>query len=251
MKLKFIGCEVFVRSVCQECATSDNNITPEFTRKGEHEKVDKMRETVQKAIDDADKGDYEAIVLGYGLCGNGLDGIKAGRLPLVIPRAHDCCTIFTGSRKKFLEYFSDKFSAMWSSAGYMERGDEYFRESDANKMLGLDMTYEQAVESYGEENAEFIIESLKPKHEMNEIIYIKTGDPKDEEFLKIVELKAKEENKELTIVEGNMGIIKKLLRGQWDEDFLTVLPGQKIKAVYDHEKVIEAVCDHEKVIEAV
>lgn len=241
MKLKFIGCEVFVRSVCQECATSENNITPEFTRKGEHEKVDELRETVQNAIYDADKGDYEAIVLGYGLCGNGLDGIKAGRLKLIIPRAHDCCTIFAGSRGKFLEYFSDKFSAMWSSAGYMERGDEYFRESDANKMLGLGMTYEQAVELYGEENAEFIIESLKPKYEMNEVIYIKTGDHKDEEFLKIIELKAQEENKELRVVEGDMRIIKKLLNGQWDDDFLIVLPGQRIKAVYDHEKVIEAI----------
>jgi len=48
-----------------------------------------------------------------------------------------------------------------------------------------------------------------------------------------------------------MRIIEKLLRGQWDDDFLKVLPGQKIKAVYYHEKVIEAVCDHEKVIEAV
>ena len=36
------------------------------------------------------------VLLAYGLCGNGLLGVRAGRCQLVLPRAHDCISIFLG-----------------------------------------------------------------------------------------------------------------------------------------------------------
>ena len=36
------------------------------------------------------------ILLGYGLCGNGLDGLSARHTRLVLPRAHDCIGLLMG-----------------------------------------------------------------------------------------------------------------------------------------------------------
>ncbi|NLC67792.1 MAG: DUF1638 domain-containing protein, partial [Clostridiaceae bacterium] len=173
MRFKLICCEVFMRMACLAIAKSPNIIDPEFTELGAHEAPGKLREDIQKRINEADKpGIYDAILLGYGLCGNGTAGLKAQNTPLVIPRAHDCCTIFLGSKEKFLEYFKDNLSAQWSSLGYMERGRDYLRNTETGKLLGLDKDYDQLIEKYGEENAKYIWDTLHPESHDNELIYI-------------------------------------------------------------------------------
>ena len=47
-----------------------------------------------------DESKYEAILLGYGLCSNGLVGLTARSIPLVIP-VHDCITLFLGSKEQY------------------------------------------------------------------------------------------------------------------------------------------------------
>ena len=42
----------------------------------------------------------EAIVLAYGRCGNGLLGVRAGRVPLILPQAHDCISILLGGKER-------------------------------------------------------------------------------------------------------------------------------------------------------
>jgi len=72
-----------------------------FLSKGLHDRGARvMRAGLQAAIDEAeaDAEKYDALALGYGLCGNGLAGLEARSVPLVLPRAHDCITLLMGSR---------------------------------------------------------------------------------------------------------------------------------------------------------
>ena len=55
-----------------------------------------MPERVQAVVDEAAAG-AERIVLGYGLCSNGIMGVRARRQELIIPRCHDCIAFFLGS----------------------------------------------------------------------------------------------------------------------------------------------------------
>lgn len=240
MRFKLICCEVFLREACAAIAYSSNTIDPEFTPKGFHEKPEGMRDIIQEKIDEADKmGVYDAVLLGFGLCGNATAGLKARSIPLVIPRAHDCCTIFLGSREKFLENFGDNFSAMWSSAGYMERGDSYLRETDTGKLLGIDKGYDELVEQYGEENAEYIWKSLHPDNYHDELIYITTPETRGLSYLKKMISIADEEGKELKVIDGDMCLLKGLVDGEWnEEEYLIVPPGKEIKPVYDQEKIV-------------
>ena len=109
MRLKVIACNVFTREVCLCIARSPHVIDVEFTELGEHINCAQLREAIQERIDATDLSakNYEAVALAYGLCGNSIVGLTARQTPLVIPRAHDCCTILLGSKQKFQEHFGE------------------------------------------------------------------------------------------------------------------------------------------------
>ena len=249
-KFKLISCNVFQRELCAAIADSPNVIDPEFLELGLHEKPERLRGRLQERIDEAtavsEKANvasdaYEAILLGYGLCGNGLSGIEARSLPLVLARAHDCCTILLGSRAAFLEKFGNNLSAPWSSAGYIERGSTYFRSSDTGRMTGLGLEYEELVAQYGEENARYVWDTMHPAMEEREIRFIETSETSDLGYAETMRSKAVTEGKDFQLIQGSSRLLRALLAGAWDpQEFLVVAPGTKIVPIYDHEWVIEA-----------
>ncbi|MCL2832331.1 MAG: DUF1638 domain-containing protein [Treponema sp.] len=247
MFFKLIACNVLFREICAEAALSPHVYDLEFTEKGEHNRPEALRALIQKKIDEtaADKK-YDAVLLGFGLCGNALAGITGGQFRLVIPRAHDCCTIFLGSKKKFAQYFGGNPSRPFSAAGYMERGDSLIRTSDSNNLLGFNKTYEEYVKLYGEENAQYLMETLSPAKNTgkeNEIFYI---DMPETSFLGYAEKcrkNAEADSKTFTCVEGDRRLIRGLvnpINGWSNDDYLVLEPGEKISAVYDWEEVMRA-----------
>ncbi|MCL2059390.1 MAG: DUF1638 domain-containing protein [Oscillospiraceae bacterium] len=265
-RMKLICCDVLFRMACRAAARSKNVIDIDFTLLQSHTYPDQLRDEIQGLIDKADAyGAYEAILLGYGLCGNSTAGLVARGLPLVIPRAHDCCTLFLGSREKFVECFGERLSAQWSSHGYLERNHEHKGGTDINKSLGLDKGYADLVEQYGEENAEYIWETLHPARSVGkeERIYIdvapfdgpEDGDYHYKRYAAAVMAEAAQTataaapdvagaQPEIQRLEGSTRLIDMLLDGDWnDEEFLIVPPGKSIAAVYDMEQVIAATTD--------
>jgi len=242
MRCKLICCEVFCKEMYQALLKSNHSVFPVFTMKMSHEYPDYLREIIQKEIDKPDPEFFDAILLGFGLCGNAISGLKAGGVPIVIPRAHDCCTILLGSRKAFKEHFGHRPSCRWTSGGYMGSGENYLRNSDTHLLLGLDLTYQELVEKYGEENAAFIMETLKPKDETNEqVVYISTQPYENADFQRRVEADAKEKGLKLERIEGDNRLLEMLAGGEWpEEEFLVVPPGYKTVGIYDHEEIIRA-----------
>ena len=92
--------------MCRLAAQCDHVVDVEFLRKGLHDAGQgTMLENIQRAVDEVSAQTYDAILLGYGRCNNGIAGLRANDLPLVIPRAHDCITFFFGGRDRYEEYF--------------------------------------------------------------------------------------------------------------------------------------------------
>ena len=78
MKLKLISCEVLYREMCAVIARSPNEVDVEFLPKGLHDiGCNSMRKRLQDAVDRVDPECYEAVLLGYALCGNGTAGLTA------------------------------------------------------------------------------------------------------------------------------------------------------------------------------
>jgi len=241
MKLKMISCEVFARLVYSAAAKSPHILDLEFTALRSHTKPDRLRRDIQSAIDKT-HGDYDAILLCYGLCGNGTAGLKARSVPLVIPRAHDCCTIFLGSRSAFLEHFGQTPSAQWSSACYYERlGGWYHNSAMGGTADDCGEYLRELTELYGEDNAKYILEMMEIKNDVGFLTYIGIPGLDDAAVRESFTRYALGAGKEPRFITGSTRLIDMLAAGCWnDEEFLVVPPGAEIVPVYDHDRVISA-----------
>ena len=152
-KFKLIICDIMLREACFCIARSKNIIDPVFMGKGLHNLTDgKMRWNLQTEIDKVDPQNYDAILLGYGLCNNGTRDLHAS-IPLVIPKAHDCISLLLGSKEKYRAYFDKNPGTYYFSPGWIERNTaNYEGEQSIPQQLGLS-TYEEYVAKYGEEDA--------------------------------------------------------------------------------------------------
>ena len=248
MLLKLLACNVFMREACHCIATSPHVIDVEFLELGEHIHSASLRERLQTRIEAAESAAkrYDAILLLYGLCGNSAVGLVARRLPLVIPRAHDCCTILLGSRERFKELFADNPSMPFSSTGYLERGDYYLRvsEGDGSSQLQYGDAFAAYVEQYGEEDAKFIWDSLHPPHleeATHKALFVDLPETAHLGHAERFRAKVEADGKEFVRVEGNMRLIRHLLDGEWDPaEFLIVPPGSKTVGIYDWSEVVRA-----------
>ena len=102
MRIKCIACDVLARPVYLAAAHSSHVVDVVFERFGLHINPKNLRQVLQAHINAADQLDcYDAVILAYGLCGQVVHGLQAGAIPLVIPRAHDCVTLFLGGRERY------------------------------------------------------------------------------------------------------------------------------------------------------
>ncbi|MEJ2148240.1 MAG: DUF1638 domain-containing protein, partial [Chloroflexota bacterium] len=91
-----IACQVF-RGLLEQYMPEDMAGQVTFLDYGLHAVPRRLNTTVQETIDSIEQPSL--VVLGYGLCGNGLKDLQAGKHTLVIPRADDCISILLGSRQ--------------------------------------------------------------------------------------------------------------------------------------------------------
>lgn len=249
MRLKLIACEIFMREASLCIGQSAHTIDPEFVEIDAHLKSDLLRTVLQQKIDAVDAGQrsYDAILLLYGLCGTSTVGLSSSRFPLVIPRAHDCCTILLGSKARFTEYFGDSPSTPFSSPGYIERSSSYSHKVETG---GLSQDFAELVAQYGEESARYLIESMNP-HGLtkgnNQVVFIEMPQIGERGFAQKCREQALAEGKEYVHLNGDIKLIRDLIDGNWGtDDFLVVKPMQSIVAVYDWDEVMRAEAKEEK-----
>lgn len=238
-KIAVIACEVLCREVCYAVLNTRNIIHPVFKIKGLHDNPEKMRIELQEEIDRISFSsyvDYQAIVLIYGLCSNGTMGITARNIPVIIPKAHDCITLFLGSKERYNREFSRNPGTYYFTTGWVERGGETIDRSPASG-YGLGKTYEEYVEKYGEENAKYLFELERSwLVRYNRAVYIDMRLPISFSYEEDIKREAERRSWSYSKIDGDMRLVISAIDGSWNpNDFLIVPPGYSIQPSYDKE----------------
>jgi hypothetical protein len=198
---------------------------------------ERMPEELQKAIDQVDPSRYDAILLVYGLCNNGICGLHAA-IPLVVPRAHDCITLFMGSKEKYRQYFDTHPGTMFVSAGTLNRkaNEELFSGIDRREKMR-----QEFLAKYDEEDVEYLMETWgNPLKNYHRITFINDGVGDIEKNRGIARRIAADSDWDFEEFQGGVGLFRRLLSGDWDEDsFLVIQPSETIKPSYT-ETIISA-----------
>jgi len=245
MRLKLIACEILCREFCWAVAHSPHHVDVEFLPKGLHDIGQiGMNARLVEVLEAVKAEQYDAILMGYALCSNGLVGLKADNVPLVLPRAHDCITLFLGNKEKYLDYFQSNPGVYFKTSGWIERGEqlEQLGPESIQSQSGMNQSYAELVEKYGEDNAKFLAEQFADMtHNYSKLTFIEMGIEPDDRFEQETQRQAEERGWEYEKIAGSMELITDLVDGNWDENrFLVVPPGHEIATTFD-EKIVKAV----------
>jgi hypothetical protein len=243
MKIKCLGCDALARLVYFCAAQSSHVVDVELFKLGLHQNPADLRQRLQQRIDTVEPREYDAIVLAYGLCGKSTAGLIARQVPLAIPRAHDCITLFLGSRERYTHEFETKPGTYWYVQDYIERNDSPGAALSLGASTAVDMTsvYDEYVAKYGQDNADYLMEAMGAwqKH-YRRAAYIDLNMTESS----TVEQQAKDEAQRrgwtFERLSGDHRLIRKLLNGDWDADILRLQPGQQIEMTCD-DSVIDCI----------
>lgn len=240
-RIKVLACRSMWREISLIASQSVNVCDVEFLPLGLHNEPQKLRQTLQEKIDAISpqkfsyqqegfefEYDYDAIVLAYGLCSNGTEGLSSKRYQLVIPRAHDCITLLLGSSELYYYYFEKYKGIYWYSPGWIEHSLQPGRER-------RELIYQNFKKRFGEEKANFLMQLEDNwQRKYTRAVYISWGFPVDEKYRLFTQKCAGFLGWEFEEVRGSRKLLSDLLNGIWDEErFLTVQPGEVIKASND------------------
>lgn len=240
MRIHIIACQVFSREVNYYASLSKNIIDITWLPQGLHDTPDCLRQMVKDAIDEIGmqleknikKNKPDAIILGYGLCSNGVAGVTAPDVPVIIPRTDDCIGVFLGSQKRYLQLFNEYNGTYWLNNGWIESAYIPTKENIDKRRL-------EYIEQYGEDNADYLMEqdNLWVKN-YNHCGYISSDVYDNHEYRETAKEVAREHGWNYEEFKGDHAFLYQMVNGPWDDtNFLTCPPGYTVEPSYDETKI--------------
>ena len=207
MRFKLLACEIFRREIASLTADSSHEVDVEFLPQELHVigRV-RMKKRLTEYLAAVNEDRYDAVLLAYALCSGGIAGLAAGKIPLVVPRAHDCITLFLGSREKYQDYFFANGGTYFMTTGWFEQ----------DNALNYDI-------------------DMMPFY--TKLAFIETGTEPDGSFERRAREAAGERHWEFEKITGDLSLLRRLIGGDWDNDFLVVPPGRQIQAAYNDDVI--------------
>ncbi|MBN1138179.1 MAG: DUF1638 domain-containing protein [Anaerolineae bacterium] len=181
---------------------------------GLHINPTSLKRALQDAIDTA-AGAVDTVILGYGLCNMAVIGLWANGCKLVVPRVDDCIAIFLGSGRAYKQQSRAEPGTYYLTKGWIEVGDTPFKD------------YDRLADKYGPQKAEWVIREMI-KH-YTRLALIDTGRDGIERYQEYARSLAERWSLRFEEIPGSNALVRKMLFGPWDDDFVVVPPGESIR----------------------
>ena len=233
-KTAVITCAVLETEIRHFARSLPQVVGIQILEQGLHNEPEKLRAKLQTAIDSVEaQANAEVIVLGYGLCCRGTQGVRTRRCRLVIARAHDCITHLLGSKERYAQYVKEHPGTYWYSPGW----NKHHLPPGKERYVAL---YKKYVENYGEDNAGYLMESEQHWFRTyNNAAFVELGVGEVEKDLAYTQRCAEWLGWRCDHLCGDPGLLRVLLGGPWDRKrFLVLQPGQTFRFTAD-EHIIE------------
>ena len=235
-RLAVIACAVLETEVEHLLRGAEHVEHLEMMQQGLHNDPPRLRGELQLAVDriEAEHPRVEAIVLVYGLCSRGTEGVRAARCRLVIARAHDCITHLLGSRQAYARYVAEHPGTYWYSPGW----NRHHSPPGPERYYRLLAEYRQR---FGEDNAEYLMQTEQhwfQTYTRATYVHLTIGaTDADTAYTKRC---AHWLNWTYDEQAGDPALLRDLLTGPWDDDrFLVLEPGQSLRMTGD-DRIIAA-----------
>lgn len=204
------------------CATVIEEMLPLLPAEVSHEVLEfglhinpqELKKTLQKKVEEASSR-ADVLLLGYGLCSMAVVGLRSTTATLVIPRTDDCIGIFLGSCSAYKEQAKKEPGTYYLTKGWIEAGSTPFEE------------HQLLIEKYGEEKAKRLMSIMLKSYKR--LAFINTGQYAIEHYREYTRQTAEKFNLRFEEIDGSPALVKKMLFGPWDEEFLVVEPGETVQ----------------------
>lgn len=223
-KIALLACAVFEREIAMLVGDAPHIMETRFYEIALHDRPDILRAKLQAELDEIDsRTDIEAVVLAYGLCGRGTAGLRAGRHPFVIPRAHDCITVFLGSKEAYAGHQKNCPTCYYYTPGWNRARRVPGPERLAHMQAELS-------EKFDEDAVEFLLETEKEFWAMRDTAtYIDLGTDEGDVEADYAKTCADSLNWKFERIHGDPALLRDLLMGNWDDErFQIIKPGSML-----------------------
>ncbi len=223
-RIALLACAVFEREIELHAAGASHIVETRFFEVGLHDRPDKLRETLQAALDELDaRDDIDAVVLAYGLCGRGTVGLAPRRHKFVIPRAHDCITVFMGSKERYAEQQRACPNCYYYTPGWN-------RERRVPGPERLEAMRAELSKNFDEDNVDFLIETEREQWALHKkAVYLDLGTDDAETEAEYARRCADWLGWQFDHIHGDPSLLRDLLCGAWDtERFQIIEPGSRL-----------------------
>lgn len=230
-RIHVIACGVLAIDIKRIGKELDLDLSFTFLEGGLHNNPTLLKQKLQAAIDTVSaKNDCERIVIGYGLCGNGAVGIAARNIPLVIPRVHDCIALFLGSDQEYKRQFTKYPGTYYISAGWYEEKVQPESQKNCGAFIADKIvTHDELVKNYGSENAGAIKDFVNSwQKNYQRAVFINTSAPGAATYETYAKEMAKSYGWKYEHIDGNCGLLRKVLLATSTTDEILFIPPQHI-----------------------
>jgi len=225
-RFALLACEVFKKEIALIAADAPHIAETQWFEIGLHDRPEQMRVKLQEAVNALDaRADIDAIVLAYGLCGCGTAGLRARLHRLVIPRAHDCMTVFMGSKERYAEHQKACPSCYYYTPGWNQHrrvpGPEKLEDSRKELRAKFD----------DEDDVEFLIETEREQWaQHDQATYLDLGTDDAEKEAEYARGCAQWLGWKFERLQGDPSLLRDMLWGAWSdpERFQIIEPGKQL-----------------------